>query len=754
MSSRSPWLARLAGDALRAADLYYQQGKLEQAATMYRRAGQFEQAARVRLEMGDRAAALALLVEGGDRLRAGELLAQAGDHRAALPHFEEAKAWVPAAESALALRQPERAARYFERAGQLTRAASCFEKAGELEEAARALERESRALAGRFRVSADESLRDQQRQADTLRASLLARLGRPGEAAELLLLQGKTAAAAELLERSGETTRAVRAWMEIGQPQRALPLLERAPGLEAAERASVYRQCQRYREAAAVYAEIGDIAEAAECREAAGQWDAAAALWEAVGEMDRAAELWSRGERWRDAARCFSAAGRPELAAASFEKAGDAASAAACYLEADRPLRAARAWLVAGDEAAAARALQQIPETSPDFERATMLLVPLLVKEGLHEGALHRLELLPQDVTATGGGAVDRQYWEARALEGVGRLQEAVRAYERSVALRRDHRDALARLEELRKVVDSGSAPTSPSSTLRMEPIAPGGGGGSVPADLRVGTTLAGRYRLLGELGRGGMGRVYKAEDRELGDVVAVKTLLAASYGSAEEDRLIREVQICRRITHPNVVRVYDIGRFQGGVFVTMEYLEGRTLDHVMRERGQLPLGEAREMLAQILAGLQEAHALRVVHRDLKPSNVLLAGERVKILDFGIARVEGGDGSLTMAGEVLGSPKYMSPEQIHGEELDGRSDLYSLGVLAYALIAGREPFTGGSPSAIAIKQIHEPPPDVLQLRPGLPVLWQELLVRLLAKRPEERYGDASEALAAVRALPG
>ena len=752
MSSRSPWLARLAGDALRAADLYYQQGKLEQAATMYRRAGRFDQAARVRLEMGDRAAALALYVEGGDRMRAGELLAQAGDHRAALPHFEEARAWVPAAESALALRQPERAARYFERAGQPSRAANCFEKAGELEEAARVLERESRSLAGRFRVSGDEAVREQMRQADALRATLLARLGRPAEAAELLLLQGATARAAELLERSGEPERAVRAWMELAQPLRALPLLSRAAALAPAERATVYRQCQRYPEAAAAYLEAGERAEAAECWEAAGEWERAAPLWEAAGEMERAADLWSRGERWREAARCFSAAGRMELAAASFEKAGDPASAAPCFLEADRPLRAARAWLAAGEEGSASRALQQIPETSPDFERATMLLVPILVREGLYDGVLHRLELLPQDPTVTGGAAVDRQYWEARALEGVGRLQEAVRVYERTVALRRDHRDAAQRLEDLRKLVDSGSAPTNPSSTLRLHAIVPGGG--AVSTELRAGMTLAGRYRLLGELGRGGMGRVYKAEDQELGDVVALKSLLSAAYGSAEEDRLLREVQICRRITHPNVVRVYDIGRFPGGLFVTMEYLEGRTLDKVMRERGQLPLAEAREMLAQLLGGLQEAHALRIVHRDLKPTNVVLTGERLKILDFGIARVEGGDGSLTMTGEVLGSPKYMSPEQIQGEPLDGRTDLYSLGVLAYALVAGREPFTGNAPSAIALKQIQEPPPDVLQLRPGLPLPWQELLVRLLAKRREERYADATEALAAVRALPG
>jgi serine/threonine-protein kinase len=271
--------------------------------------------------------------------------------------------------------------------------------------------------------------------------------------------------------------------------------------------------------------------------------------------------------------------------------------------------------------------------------------------------------------------------------------------------------------------------------------------------ELRPGMILANRYRLLGELGRGGMGRVYKAEDRELGDTVALKTLLASSIASADQDRLFREVQICRRITHPNVVRVYDIGRFSGGAFVTMEYLEGHTLDHELRTTGPLPLARIKDLLAQVLAGLAEAHQLRIVHRDLKPSNVFLTVDRAKILDFGIARQEGHDAGLTMTGEVLGSPKYMSPEQIQGEELDGRSDLYALGVLTYVMLAGREPFTGKTPSAIALAQLREAPPDVSQWRPGLPPEWLALLARLLEKDRAARYGSATETRDVVMALP-
>lgn len=754
MPSQSPLLARLAGDPLRAGDLYYQQGKLAQAAAMYRRAGRFDQAAKVHLELGDRAAALALYLEGGDHLRAGELLAQDGDHRTAVRHFESAKAWAQAAESSLALKQPEKAARFFERAGVLARAAACYEKAGELEEALRVLEREARALAGRIRATADQSLKEQLKQLDGSRAALLARAGRVAEAADLLLLQGQVARAAELLERAGEADRAVAAWLQAGKPERALPLLGAAAGVPAAMRAEVLRQCLRFADAAEAYAEAGQPGDAAEAWEAAGDWGRAAPLWESVGEMDRAGDLYARAEDWRSAARCFSAAGRLELAAEAFERLHDEASAAACYLEVGRFVKAAHAFLAAGDPDGASRALQQIPEGSPDFERATLLLVPLLIEEGLWEGALHRLRLLPEDPTATGGGAVERQYWEARALEGMGRAADAARAYQHTVALRRDHRDAAERLERLRPLIDSGtmSVPIALDESGRRTPyppLPPAGAG-----ELRPGAVLAGRYRLLAEVGAGGMGRVYKAEDQELGDVVAVKTLLsAAAWTSGDQERLLREVQICRRITHPNVVRVFDIGRFAGGLFVTMEYLEGRTLDQEMREVGQLPLARVRDVLLQTLAGLEEAHQLRVVHRDLKPSNVVVAGGRVKILDFGIARAEGADVDLTLPGEVLGSPKYMSPEQIQGEELDGRSDLYALGILAYAMLAGREPFTGRTPSAIALKQLREPPPEIRELRPDLPAAWQELLGRLLAKSRDDRYEGATEAIAAVRALP-
>jgi serine/threonine-protein kinase len=277
---------------------------------------------------------------------------------------------------------------------------------------------------------------------------------------------------------------------------------------------------------------------------------------------------------------------------------------------------------------------------------------------------------------------------------------------------------------------------------------------GRLIGTLAVGQVLAGRFQVLAELGQGGMGRVYKAQDCELGEPVAIKMLLGQpDDGSVDAERLMREVQICRRITHPNVVRVFDLGRHDGWIFIIMELLEGQVLADLIDPNNLPPIGRVKTILTEIASGLEEAHALGVVHRDLKPENVILTATRLKILDFGIARMSGFDKRLTQAGFALGSPLYMSPEQIQGLSMDSRSDLYSLGVLAFALIAGHEPFDGANSTAIAIQHLQQQPPNLRALRPDLPAGWNEVVAKLLAKRPEDRHQTAQEVIAALAPLP-
>jgi serine/threonine protein kinase len=212
-------------------------------------------------------------------------------------------------------------------------------------------------------------------------------------------------------------------------------------------------------------------------------------------------------------------------------------------------------------------------------------------------------------------------------------------------------------------------------------------------------------------------------------------------------------VQICRRISHPNVVRVFDMGRFAGGIFVTMELLEGVILEDLISPMSPLPFSRIRRYLTEIATGLQEAHDLGIVHRDLKPANVFATERGLKILDFGIARMSGFDAQFTQTGLVFGSPAFMSPEQLLAQPLDGRSDLYSLGVVAFDLICGQVPFRQENPNALAMAHIHDPLPDIRTYRAETPVAWQELLERLTAKRPEDRFASAAEVIEALARLP-
>jgi tetratricopeptide (TPR) repeat protein/predicted Ser/Thr protein kinase len=304
----------------------------------------------------------------------------------------------------------------------------------------------------------------------------------------------------------------------------------------------------------------------------------------------------------------------------------------------------------------------------------------------------------------------------------------------------------------------AGGAARSGRSSGRAAGAAAGGwaGGDEAPlpsGTLAVGQMLAGRFQIVAELGQGGMGRVYKALDLELGEPVAIKMLSGQpDDGSVEAERLLREVQICRKITHPNVVRVFDLGRHAGSIFIIMELLEGPGLVELIDPQKRPTLARLKTILIEVASGLGEAHGLGVVHRDLKPENIILTATRPKILDFGIARMSGFDKRLTQVGFALGSPLYMSPEQIQGIALDSRSDLYSLGVLAFALIAGHEPFDGPNSTAIAIQHLQQPPPDLNALRPELPAGWNEVVAKLLAKHPDDRFQSTGEVIAALLPL--
>jgi serine/threonine protein kinase/tetratricopeptide (TPR) repeat protein len=267
------------------------------------------------------------------------------------------------------------------------------------------------------------------------------------------------------------------------------------------------------------------------------------------------------------------------------------------------------------------------------------------------------------------------------------------------------------------------------------------------PGELSTGSTFAGRYHIIEELGKGGMGRVYKAFDTEIKEKIALKLLKPeTSFDEKMIERFRNELKLARKISQRNVCRMHDLNKEEGRYYITMEYVHGEDLKRLIRKVGQMPPGKAVSIAQQVCHGLSEAHSLGIVHRDLKPQNIMVdeAGN-AKIMDFGIARSLHTE-SLTGTGVMIGTPEYMSPEQVEGKDIDRRSDIYSLGIILYEMLTGRVPFEGDTPFTIGVKHKSEIPKDPKDLNPQIPGELSRLILRCLEKDRSKRYQSAEELL--------
>ncbi|HEU4521789.1 MAG TPA: protein kinase [Thermoanaerobaculia bacterium] len=269
-----------------------------------------------------------------------------------------------------------------------------------------------------------------------------------------------------------------------------------------------------------------------------------------------------------------------------------------------------------------------------------------------------------------------------------------------------------------------------------------------------------GRYEIVRELGKGAMGIVYLAKDPLIGRLVALKTIRpAANYDDDEtkefQQRFIREAQAAGILNHPAIVTVFDIGQDDPTQtnFIAMEYVEGQNLKEVLAQGRTLSFDQIAEIIAQVAEALDFAHSKGIVHRDVKPANViLLDGNRAKIMDFGIAKIASGGGNLTTTGQFLGTPNYMAPEQIKGTPVDGRTDIFSLGICLYECLTRRKPFGGDSLTSISYKIVHEAFPPLHEINPQIPDGFEDVVSMCLAKEPAKRYQRGRELAQALRAV--
>jgi len=357
---------------------------------------------------------------------------------------------------------------------------------------------------------------------------------------------------------------------------------------------------------------------------------------------------------------------------------------------------------------------------------AVALLVSLLLARQITR-PLRRLVAVTRDIA-------EGRFEGAVEIRAGGEIGELARAFD---VMR-------VELQEQRRLVEFLGSSGAAARTQLITPAASG---------LGVGAVLAGRYEIKARLGEGGMGVVYRADDRELGEPVAIKTLRPELVGDPNLlERFKQEIRLARRISHPNVVRTHDLGEVDGLYFITMEFVEGTSLDQLIARKGALPLDVTLTIGRQLCRALEVAHAQGVVHRDIKPQNLVVDLQGfLKVMDFGIARlVEGRRGQpapgLTAAGAVVGTPEYMAPEQLMGQPVDGRADLYAAGLVLYECATGQRLVTGESFATVLMKQVQEPAPDPRSAAPGLPEGFARVVLRALAKEPAERWQSATDLL--------
>jgi tetratricopeptide (TPR) repeat protein len=453
-------------------------------------------------------------------------------------------------------------------------------------------------------------------------------------------------------------------------------------------------------------------------------------------------QYYEKAKKWKEAGMAYAGAEEYFKSGDCFVKAGEFGRAGEFYAKANRPSRAGHAFAKGGQFEKAIAQLQQVSEDDKDFEVSRALLGHSFYEIHDYEHCVAALEnhLLGKQVDKSN---IEYFYMLALAHEQIGNLQKSRDILYTLGAVDRTFRDLDQRISS----IDSRISLLGGADSVPVQNV--GSGTGNREMMTMVSNSLGERYILDKELGRGGMGVVYLAKDKQLDRKVALK-FLGSLVDQSEEfrQRFIREARTAAKINHPNIVAIYDISASEGKSYIAMEFIEGPSLFQMIQKKKTLEPREALNFMVQACGALHAIHESGIVHRDIKPDNIVIAkGGLVKLMDFGLAKQE--NNRLTNPNMVMGTPSYMSPEQAMGKEVDGRADLYAMGLVLYEMLTGEVVFLSGD---VIKRQVEEMPEKLSVLKPGLPVELDAIAHKLIAKDPADRYQDGNEVVAAIRAV--
>jgi len=721
---------------VRAGELYERIEKYHKAIEMYLAGRSPDRAARVYMErFQDFDKALSVLLENNLYEQAGSLCAQVGDFNRAGEFYEKARKLNSAAEMYEKGKSFGKAAELYEQSGFIEESANCYGLAENFEKAASLYERVWRDALQHLGSDGSQKFKQKFDNLTKRAAFFYKKAGDLKKSAEILEQSGMTRYAVEMYVQAKEFAKAGEGYLKLGDDLKAAEMFDEAGDKQrSAEIRAHYYQKQ------------GQLREAVRYFELAGDYLTAADLYASLGDKKKAGELYLKGGDSRIAAETFYASGEKQKAAEAYETAGNLEMAIGVYQELGDEVKLSELYEKAGRyyEAALAyqkrglleRALGQltrIVESDPHYQDALKLAGDILFELGKYAQAFNYYRALAQKKPFDPSN-LDLYYRMARIYEQTGQLNYAQSLYQRIYSIDPHFQEVTLRMQELGKRLSSGGMSPGAGATMLGTPTT---------------ATGAFRYQVVRELGRGGMGVVYLAKDLNVGRMVAYKVLPEDMKNHPEiVANFIRESESLKELQHPYIVQILDRGQYQGNYFIVMEYVEGEDLKTLAKMSRRVPLRIGIEIFKQLAQALDYAHSKKIVHRDIKPSNIMWTPHQmIKIMDFGLAKLL--EEVKTGRTLVSGTPLYMSPEQTLGKPLDHRTDIYSAGVTMYELFCGQPPFTEGD---IGYHHIHTPPRAPKELNPEIPDELNKIILKCLAKAPEQRYQNAREIYLELKAL--